>query len=140
MNTQAFICSALVAASLSWLTGCGATRMAPVTQETIKYTIESTEKLDLRDRAVQEALRCTGLQERVLPDGRLEVVTMLRNRAEEPVKVQLLCVFRDAEGLALSEEIPSQVRVLAPGMTEAVRFTATDVAARKFTVQVRSAR
>ncbi|HRI83409.1 MAG TPA: DUF1425 domain-containing protein, partial [Opitutaceae bacterium] len=76
----------------------------------------------------------------LLPDGRIEVVAMLRNRIAEPVKVQLNCVFKDAQGFSTGDETPFQVATVVPGTTEAVRFTAANATARNFTVRVRLAR
>ncbi len=140
MKKQVLICSFLAGTTLVWLAGCATNPTSSMALESTKYNIESTEKLTLLDRTVQEAIICTGLQERVLPDGRLEVVAMVKNRQEQAVKVQLNCVFKDMQGFSVGDETAFQTTTLAPGATEAVRFTAATPAAKKFTVRVRHAR
>lgn len=140
MKNQVFICSLLAGTALAGLAGCITNPVAPTALESTKYNIESTEKLTLLDRAVQGTVACTGLQERMLPDGRLEVVAMVKNRQEQVIKVQLNCVFKDTQGFSIGDETAFQTVTLAPGATEAVRFTAATSAAKKYTVRVRQAR
>jgi uncharacterized protein YcfL len=140
MKNQASFRILLTLAGLGCLAGCATNPIAPTALESAKYTIESTEKLTLLDRTVQGTISCTGLQERVLPDGRLEVVAMVKNRQDETMKVQLNCVFKDAQGFSIGDETAFQTVALSAGATEAVRFTAATAGAKKFTVRVRQAR
>ena len=43
-------------------------------QDTTKFTMGNTDRFLALDAATEAAISCTGLQERSLPDGRLEVV------------------------------------------------------------------
>lgn len=128
------------AAGLLLLAGC-ATEPGPFTpQDTTKYTVENTEKFVLLDKPTQYSVTCTGLQERALPDGRLEVVANVKNRENRRIQVQVNCVFKDAQGFSTGDETPFQTLILAENSTEAVRFTAMNTLAKRYTIRVRQAR
>jgi uncharacterized protein YcfL len=138
MNTKALAFLATVALTL--LAGC-ATEPGPFTpQDTTKFTVENTEKFVLLDKPAQVSVTCTGLQERVLADGRLEVVANVKNRENRRIQVQIGCVFKDDQGFSTGDETPWQTLILAENSTEAVRFTAMNATAKKYTVRVRQAR
>ncbi|HEY0863063.1 MAG TPA: DUF1425 domain-containing protein [Lacunisphaera sp.] len=120
------------------LAGCQGEPAAFLPEESARYSLENTEKLQLLDRAAQRAVACTGLQERLDAAGRLGLVANLRNRGPEEITMQVRCVFRDAAGAATGEETPWRALNLDPGATEAVHYSATNNLARKFTLQVRS--
>ncbi len=124
---------------LALLAGCASEPAAFLPEESAKYSLENTEKFQLLDRAAQQAVTCTGLQERLGETGRLEVVANLRNRGREVVVLQVRCVFLDAAGAPTGDETPWQALSLAAGNTEAVRYSASNNLARKFTVMVRAA-
>jgi uncharacterized protein YcfL len=127
-------------AGLLLLAGC-ATEPGPyLPQDTTKFTVENTEKFVLLDKPAQYSVTCTGLQERVLPDGRLEVVANVKNRENRRLQVQINCVFKDAQGFSTGDETPYQNLVLAEHETEAVRFTAANQIAKRYTIRVRQAR
>jgi len=111
---------------------------APV--DTTKYTLENTDRFVLLDKPTQNSITCTGLQERALADGRLEVVANVKNRESRRLEVQINCVFKDDQGFATGDETPFQTLILAENSTEAVRFTAMNQAAKKYTIRVRQAR
>ena len=94
----------------------------------------------LLDQPTQVSVTCTGLQEITLPDGRLEVVANVKNRENRRLEVQINCVFKDAAGFSSGDETPWQTLILSEYATEAVRFTAMNAQARKYTVRVRQAR
>jgi len=120
------------------LTGCVSERAAFLPEESAKYSLENTEKFQLLDHAVQQAVSCTGLQEHLDEAGRLEVVANLRNHGREAIALQGRCVFKDAADVPTGDETPWQVLKLAAGDTEAVRYLAVNNLARKFTIMVRS--
>lgn len=138
MNTKPFLPVALAAAGL--LLGACATPGPYTPQDTTKYTIENTEKFVLLDKPTQHSVTCTGLQERTLPDGRLEVVANVKNRENRRIQVQINCVFKDAQGFSTDDETPFQTLILAENSTEAVKFTAMNTLAKKYTIRVRQAR
>jgi uncharacterized protein YcfL len=138
MNTKAPALLATVALAL--LAGC-ATEPGPYTpQDTTKYTVENTEKFVLLDKPTQISVTCTGLQERLLPDGRLEVVANVKNREARRIQVQIQCVFKDEQRFSTGDETAWQTLILAGNSTEAVRFTAMNPQAKTYEIRVRQAR
>lgn len=111
---------------------------APV--DTTKFTLENTEKFVLLDKPAQNSVTCTGLQERPTADGRLEVVANVKNRESRRIQVQINCVFKDEQGFSTGDETPWQTLILSENATEAVRFTAMNPMAKRYTVRVRQAR
>jgi uncharacterized protein YcfL len=139
MNTKPFS-FAMAAAALAFLGGC-ATEPGPFApQDTTKYTLENTDKFVLLDKPAQNSVTCTGLQERVLADGRLEVVANVKNRENRRIQVQANCVFKDEQGFSTGDETPFQTLILAENSTEAVHFTAMNNLAKRYTIRVRQAR
>ncbi|MBL9202328.1 MAG: YcfL family protein [Opitutaceae bacterium] len=126
-------------AVLALCAGC-ATEPGPFAPlDTAKFTLENTDRFVLLDQPAQNSVTCTGLQERPLADGRLEVVANVKNREPRRIEVQINCVFKDELG-AIGDETPWQTLILSENSTEAVRFTAMNAQARKYTVRVRQAR
>ena len=139
MNTKLVaLITSLVALGLS--AGCVTEPgpFAPV--DTTKFTLENTEKFVLLDKPAQNSVTCTGLQERMSGDGRLEVVANVKNRESRRIQVQINCVFKDDQGFSTGDETPWQTLILSENSTEAVRFTAMNATAKKYTVRVRQAR
>ena len=139
MNTQPILLLSAVAA-LALFAGCVAGPGPFQPLDTTKYTLENTDKFVLLDQPAQISVTCTGLQERILADGRLEVVANVKNRESRRIEVQINCVFKDAAGFSSGDETPWQTLILSEYATEAVRFTAMNAQARKYTVRVRQAR
>ena len=140
MNTARRLSVLSAVAGLFLLGGC-ATEPGPFTpQDTTKYTVENTEKFVLLDKPTQTSVTCTGLQERTLPDGRLEIVANVKNRENRRIQVQIGCVFKDELGFSTGDESPYQTLILAENSTEAVRFTAMNPLAKRYTIRVRQAR
>ena len=139
MNTKpTLLLSATMALAL--LAGC-VTEPGPFQPlDTTKYTLENTDKFVLLDKPAQISVTCTGLQERILADGRLEVVANVKNRESRRIEVQINCVFKDDQNFATGDETPFQTLILAENSTEAVRFTAMNTTAKKYTIRVRQAR
>jgi uncharacterized protein YcfL len=108
--------------------------------DTTKFTLENTDRFVLLDQPVQSSVTCTGLQERPLADGRLEVVANVKNRESRRIEVQINCVFKDDQGFSTGDETPWQTLILSENSSEAVRFTAMNTQAKKYTVRVRQAR
>lgn len=126
--------------AIAFAAGC-ATEPGPYAPlDTTKFTLENTERFVLLDKVAQHSVTCTGLQERPLADGRLEVVANVKNRESRRIQVQINCVFKDDQGFATGDETPWQTLILSEYATEAVRFTAMNPLARKYTVRVRQAR
>src|SRR5476651_1256366 len=140
MNSKPILISAALAA-LALSMGCVQTPPGPFAPlDTTKFTLENTDKFVLLDQPAQISVTCTGLQERTLADGRLEVVANVKNRESRRIQVQINCVFKDDNGFSTGDETPFQTLILAENSTEAVSFTAMNTLAKKYTVRVRQAR
>jgi hypothetical protein len=139
MNTKpTLVLAATVALALS--AGCAAPTGPFQPLDTTKYTLENTDRFALLDQPAQYSVTCTGFQERMLEDGRLEVVANIKNRENRRLEVQINCVFKDEQGFSTGDETPFQTVILSENSTEAVRFTAMNTKAKKYTVRVRQAR
>ena len=121
--------------------GCSSTPPGPyAAQDTTKYTLENTESFVLMDKPTQVSVTCTGLQQRVTNEGRLEVVANVKNRESRRIQVQVSCVFKNEAGFSTGDETPWETLILGENATEAVRFTSMNTQAKKYTVRVRQAR
>ena len=120
--------------------GCATTSDPVATQDSTKFTLEQSDRFVLMDKPVQNSVTCTGLQDRPLADGRMEVVANVKNRENQRLQLQVNCVFKDDQGLPIGDETPWQTLLLSENSTEAVRFSAYSTQARKYTVRVRQAR
>jgi len=139
MNTKSVSLLA-PALALVLLAGC-ATEPGPFAPlDTTKFTLENSDRFVLLDQPAQVSVTCTGLQERPLADGRLEVVANVKNRESRRIQVQINCVFKDEQGFSTGDETAWQTLILSENATEAVRFTAMNTLAKKYTVRVRQAR
>lgn len=126
--------------ALALFGGCASEPAATAPQASTKYTIENnTDKFAVLDQPLASAISCTGLQDRKLPDGRFEVVANVRNSDSRSVQVQVNCVFKDADGFSIGDETPFRTLVLKGNSTEAVRFTATNRTAQRYTIRVKLA-
>ncbi len=134
------IALATSAAALAFTLGCASEPGPYRPLDTTKYTLENTDKFVLLDKAAQHSVTCTGLQERALADGRMEVVANLKNRENRRIEVQTNCVFKDDQGFSTGDETAWQTVILTENATEAVRFTAMNTAGKKYTVRVRQPR
>jgi hypothetical protein len=134
-----FLFLALLAGLLGF-SGCQTTPGPYAPQDTTRYTVENTEKFVLMDRPTQVSITCTGLQERVLPDGRLEVVANVKNREDRRIQVQIQCVFKDEQNVSTGDETPWENLILTEYSTQAVRFVSMNNLAHRYTIRVRQAR
>lgn len=129
-----------VAAALL-VTGCSTYDKGPYLPENSKTpAYESSERFVLLDPGVQHSVTCTGINEKTLADGRLEVTAQVRNRENRRIEVQVNCVFKDANGTSTGDDTPFQALILTENGTEQVKFTASNVLAKKYTIRVRQAR
>jgi hypothetical protein len=130
----------LLALAATFFGGCRTVPGSNESLDTTKYTIESTDKFALLDQPAQAFVTCTGLQERVLPDGRLEVVANIKNRERHRLRIQANCVFKDEQGSSTGDETPFRNLTLDENVTEAVTFTSANNLARRYTIRVREKR
>jgi len=125
------------------IAGCSSTNdkgpYLPQLSKTPAY--ESTEPVVLLDPGVQFSVTTTGQpQARLLEDGRLEVITQLRNRENRRIEVQANCVFKDVNGISTGDETPFQTVILTENATEHVKFVSANNKAARYTIRVRQAR
>jgi uncharacterized protein YcfL len=135
-------CNALffLGLTVALFTGCGTTPGPAERLDSTKYTIENTDKFVLLDQTSPLTVSCTGLQEHILPDGRLEVAANVKNRENRSIKIQISCVFKDEQGVQNGDEMVFKSVGIAGNTTEAVTFTSTNNLARKYTIRVRELR
>jgi uncharacterized protein YcfL len=126
--------------ALALLAACASVPAPQAPQDSTKFTVENTVRFVALDSQTEAVVSCTGLQERTLGDGRLEVVANLRNGGGSPVKVLVECAFLDEQGLPVGPEARWRTLAIGAESTEVVRFTAPVLAARKYSIRVRSAR
>jgi len=108
-------------------------------QNTTKFDAELKEKFVLMDPGAQHSITCMGLQETTLPDGRMQVAALVRNRENRRLQVQIQCEFKDAQGFAVDS--PGWENLfLTENSTETKSFTSLNDKAKKYTVRVREAR
>jgi hypothetical protein len=116
-----------------------ATSASEAPQDSAKFTVGNTERFIAQDPASDAAVSCTGLQERTLPDGRLEVVANIKNRGPQDVTANISCTFMNDQGAPLGGgEAWSPLRV-AGDSTEVVKFTAPGASAKRYEIRVRDA-
>jgi hypothetical protein len=135
---QILLFTLAVAAGIT--TGCRAPRegvSAPV--NTTKYNYEDNVRFVLMDPGAQRSVTTSGIQERTLADGRIEVATNVRNRENRRIQVQVNCEFKDAQGFAI-DSTPWQTLILTENGQETVRFAAMNNQAKKYTIRIREAR
>lgn len=131
---------ALSLAAAALLCGCATSQpKAPEVQDSIKYTVDDTGRVAFADPVTKEAILCTGLQERFTADNKLDVIANVKNRSDHPLKVQVQCLFRDADGFVTPQGTPWQTVSLDPQMTETVHFTASSTVSKRYTLRFRQA-
>lgn len=133
--------SALAAtAALALLAGCS-TPGPYAPQDTTKYTLENTGQFVLMDEPTQDSVTFTGqIPPRILADGRLDVVALIKNREDRRIQVQIQCVFKDEHGFSTGDETPWETLILTENETQTVHYTSMNAQARNFTIRVRQAR
>lgn len=106
-------------------------------KNTTRYDLENREKFVLLDKAVERSVTCSGLQERWLEDGRLEVVANVRNRVGHRIQVQINCVFKDEQGFPTGDETPFETMTISENAQEGVKFVSMNNKAKRYTIRVR---
>jgi hypothetical protein len=129
----------LVAAlGLAAWAGCVGSPRAMAPQDSTKFSVANTDKFVPLDAASQTWVSCTGLNQRTLADGRLEIVADIKNRVQAYVVVQVQCVFQDGQGNSTGEMTPWRIVYLPVDSTEAVRFDAPMPQMTKYSIRVRT--
>jgi uncharacterized protein YcfL len=119
------------------LPGCSVAPEESAPQDSTKFTVENTDQFAALDDLAEAAVTCTGLQERTLADGRLEVVANVKNREGAPVKVRVQCLFEDDQGEPTESSARWQALEIAGDSTAVVRFTSSNAAAKRYAIRAR---
>jgi hypothetical protein len=107
---------------------------------TSTYDLENSGKLVLLDKGVEQSVTYPSVLERVLEDGRLEVIANVKNRLNRRIEVQISCVFKDETGFPSNDEAPFKTLILTENAEEGVRFVSLNDRARTYTIRIRQAR
>jgi hypothetical protein len=129
-----------IAAAFAALAGCMAPPASVLPQDNTKYSVANTDKFVLLDPPTAASVDCTGLQERTLGDGRLEIVADVKNRVKGFIQVQVQCVFEDAQSFAIGDPAPWRTIDLPESSTEAVRWVSLNTLAKKYSIRVKLVR
>ena len=114
-------------------------RGAYLPQNVTVNDLENRAGLVLLSKRVQNSVTCPGIQETILPDGRLQVVAQLRNRENRRIQVQANCDFKDAQGFTV-DSTPFESVFLDENAQQTVRFVSMNNRAKTYTIRVREAR
>jgi hypothetical protein len=112
----------------------------PPRGSTSTYDLENSGKLVLLDKGVEQSVTYPSVLERVLEDGRLEVIANVKNRLNRRIEVQISCVFKDETGFPSNDEAPFKTLILTENAEEGVRFVSLNDRARTYTIRIRQAR
>jgi hypothetical protein len=121
------------------LAGCAHHEGAYLPVNTTKFNQEDTAKFVLLDERAQYSVTCSGLQQRAMPDGTMEVTANVRNRENRSIEVQINCVFKDEQAFPV-DETPFQTLVLTENATQGVTFKSSNAKAKTYTIRVRQVR
>jgi hypothetical protein len=88
---------------------------------------------------VQRSIDFSSTQQKYLEDGRMEIITNVRNRENRRIEVQISCVFKDENNFSTGDETPWRSLILTENAQEAVNFTSMNNRAKNFTIRVREA-
>lgn len=136
-NNLLAVVAALMAAA--FLNGCASDGTYPP-KNTTEYDLENQTNFVLLDPGAQRSVTASGISERALDDGRLEVAVNLRNRENRRIEVQVNCVFKDSAGFSTGDETPFQNVILTENAQETLKFTSMNNLAKKYTIRVRQSR
>lgn len=121
------------------LSGCGTVPEAP-TQASTAGEPAGEEVFVALNQNARDAVECLATFGRVRPDGRLEVAANLRNTSENQLRLKVACIFQDAQGKPLKEEVPRLTIEMAAGAIETVSFTSIGPEAKRYTLRVSATR
>jgi Protein of unknown function (DUF1425) len=138
---RAFLSLLTAGGTILLAAGCSSHDKGPYLPQNPKTpAYEGREPVILMDPGVQYSLTCSGINETILPDGRLQVVAHLRNRENRRIEVQANCTFRDQNGFSGGDDTPFVTVILTENGTQDATFVSANNQARKYTIHVRQAR
>ena len=137
----------LTLSALAWLgAGCAHETGALPPVNTTKYNYEKAANFVTLVPGAQRSVTCSGIQQRILPDGRLAIMANVRNRENRSIEVQINCVFKDEQFFPVIldsggvDETPFRTIILTENETKGVPFESSNNKAKNYTVRVRQAR
>jgi hypothetical protein len=140
---KTFLFLGLFAATGLLFTGCESTPADTGAYVPLNTTVNDAENhlpIVLLDKRVQVSITCTGVYQKTLPDGRMDVTANIRNREERRIQVQINCVFKDDYGAPTEgEETPFRDLILTENAQEPVHFVSLNDKARRYTIRIREA-
>jgi hypothetical protein len=128
-----------LAPGLALFNGCQTDHGAYLPVDTTVNNVENVAGVVLLDRGAQNSVTCPGIQETRLPDGRLQLEALVRNRENRRIQVQINCVFKDTQGFTV-EETPFRNLFLDENAQEGARFVSANDQPVRYTVRIREAR
>jgi hypothetical protein len=132
-----FVC--LMAGLVFLAAGCQTETGALAPQNATTHDLENKAGFVLMDPGAQKSVTCSGLQQAVLTDGRLQVSANVRNRENRRIQVQINCEFKDEQGFAL-DSTPWETLILTENGQETRTFQSMNSQAKRYTIRVRQAR
>ena len=131
----------LLAVTAAVLTGCASHDTgAYIPVNASVNDVENHEMIVLLDSRVQYSVTCSGIQQRTLPDGRMEVTASIRNRENRRLQVQVSCLFKNKQGFPTEgDEAPFQNLILTENAQEPVHFVSFNTLAKRYTIRIREA-
>jgi hypothetical protein len=125
-------------AAVMMLAGC-AHEGAFLPVNTTKYNQEDSAKFVTMDERAQRSVTCSGIEQRMMPDGTMEITANVRNRENRRIEVQISCVFKDEMSFPV-DETPNKTLVLGENETQGVPFKSANAKAKAYTIRVRQVR
>ena len=142
MKPNLIVCG-LVASAALFFAGCETTPPDTGAYVPVNTTVndrENHESIVLLDPRVQTSVTCTGIQQKLTEDGRLDIVANIRNRENRRVQVQIGCVFKDAQGYPTQGDDSTFHNLILPeNGQESAHFTALNDKAKRYTLRIREA-
>jgi uncharacterized protein YcfL len=134
------VASSLLLAAAALFNGCQSPETGALPpQNATQFDLENRANFVLMDPGAQHSITSSGIQQKVLPDGRLAIAANIRNRENRRIEVQVNCEFKDDQGFTV-DSTPWKTLILTENSQETVPFEAANPQARKYTVRVREAR
>jgi|GEM_PF-4078289 uncharacterized protein YcfL len=112
------------------LGGCSTPHVALQTKPNLPY--------QALDASVNASIEKISLSNRLLADGRIEVLCVLKNRTTAPVSITVNCVFEDTLGNAINEPSISQSTTIFDSVPLTLRFESKSKDAKRYSIMVKS--
>lgn len=140
MKPSSIAFALITGGTLLFATACRTDKGAYLPQNATVNDVENRAGFVLLDPRVQYSVTCSGIEQRMLSDGRMQVTANIRNRENRRIQVQVDCVFKDAHGFASqADAAPFHNLILTENAQEAATFVSMNDKAQLYTIRVREA-